>query len=292
MGSCLSEGEKAERFADRYERYMYQPSKAERYTNWAYFKNTVAKYAESGEKDVNAAKAMHELQYNGDIEAYIDKLQYLNERAQMSTGCLKLAIREGLPARIIERMFDHGELDTTNRIWRALRKAGLAYEAVSHALKKKEPSASSNKDSSSSNKLKHSNGEGKEKTDSKPGDESNVAKTDERFPEIYKNYKEATRGVPSNVIAQRMKDGVCTRCGKGEHAAKRCKGKAVKEAAPTESTPPAADKSMKTAGPTAAASKVESTPKPAVVISTQGYVIVDDDPCWDTWDEEANSPPL
>ena len=195
-------GEKAERFADRYERYMYQPSKAERYTNWAYFKNTVAKYAESGEKDMNAAKAMHELQYNRDIEAYIDKLQYLNERAQMSTGCLKLAIREGLPARIIERKFDHGELDTTNRIWGALRKAGLAYEAVSHALKKKEPSASSNKDSSSSNKLKHSNGKDKEKTDSKPGDESNIAKMDERFSEIYKNYKKATQGVPSNIIVQ------------------------------------------------------------------------------------------
>ena len=98
---------------------MYQPGK-EKYMHWTYFKNVLAKYAESGERDVNAAKAMHELQYNEDIEAYIDKLQYLNERAQMSTGTLKLAVREGLPNRIIERMFDHGELDTVNRIWEAL----------------------------------------------------------------------------------------------------------------------------------------------------------------------------
>ena len=84
-------GEKAERFADRYERIMYQPGK-EKYMHWTYFKNVLAKYAESGERDVNAAKAMHELQYNGDIEAYIDKLQYLNEKAQMSMGTLKLAV--------------------------------------------------------------------------------------------------------------------------------------------------------------------------------------------------------
>ena len=80
----------------------------------------MAKYAESGERDVNAAKAMHELQYNRDIKAYIDKLQYLNERVQISTGTLKLTVREDLPNQIIKRIFDHGELDTINRIWEAV----------------------------------------------------------------------------------------------------------------------------------------------------------------------------
>ena len=42
------------------------------------------------------------------------------------------------------------------------------------------------------NKLKHSNSEGKEKTDSKLKNESNIAKIDDKFSEIYKNYKEAT----------------------------------------------------------------------------------------------------
>ena len=294
-------GEKAERFANRYERIMYQPGK-EKYMHWTYFKNVLAKYAESGERDVNAAKAMHELQYNGDIEAYIDKLQYLNERAQMSTGTLKLAVREGLPNQIIERMFDHGELDTINRIWEALRKAGLAYEAVSHALKKKEPSMSnSNKDS----KPKPSNGEGKEKSDDKSGNQSSkgnkpnkVSKSkgkdsDERFPEIYKNYKEATRGVPFELVKQRIKDKVCSRCGYGPHDVKRCKNKAVKEANPTNSTSTAADKSTKTAS-AAVASKVESTPKPTAAISMQASEPIPDftDPRWDAWDEETNSPPI
>ena len=80
----------------------------------------MAKYAESGERDVNAAKAMHELQYNRDIEAYIDKLQYLNERAQISTGTLKLVVQEGLLNQIIKRIFNHRELDIINRIWEAL----------------------------------------------------------------------------------------------------------------------------------------------------------------------------
>src|SRR5947207_11089272 len=98
---------------------MYQPGK-EKYMHWTYFKNILAKYTESGERDVNAAKAMHELQYNRDIEAYIDKLQYLNERAQMSMGTLKLVVQEGLLNQIIKRIFNHGELDIINRIWEAL----------------------------------------------------------------------------------------------------------------------------------------------------------------------------
>ena len=86
-------------------------------------------------------------------------------------------------------------------------------------MKKKEPSTSnSNKDS----KPKPSNGEGKEKSDDKSGNQSSkgnkpnkVTKSkgkdsDERFPEIYKNYKEATRGVPFELVKQRIKDKVCS----------------------------------------------------------------------------------
>ena len=41
----------------------------------------IAKYSKEGEVDVDHTYTMHDLQYNNDIENYIHKLKYYNEKA-------------------------------------------------------------------------------------------------------------------------------------------------------------------------------------------------------------------
>src|SRR3954447_18740415 len=59
-------------------------------------------------------------------------------------------------------------------------------------------------------------------------DGAKVKKEDSRFPKRFKSYREANKGVPRDVVAERLKAKSCTRCGKGPHNALNCQGEAVK----------------------------------------------------------------
>ena len=100
------------------------------FLNWRHFVSMVAKYSKEGEVDVDHTRAMRDLQYNNDIEDYIHKLKYYNEKAQLSSGPLKEVVRDGLPQFITTAMFDYDDLETTKGIWHALRKVSLKYEAI------------------------------------------------------------------------------------------------------------------------------------------------------------------
>ena len=87
---------------------MYKPS-YERYVDWSYFKAKLRKEYDLAEEDVEATTKMEQLQYKNDIGAYIDELQFLNERAGLSGGALKKVVRQGLPDRIIKYMSFFGD---------------------------------------------------------------------------------------------------------------------------------------------------------------------------------------
>jgi len=87
---------------------MYKPG-YERYVDWSYFKAKLRKECDLAEEDVEATTKMEQLQYKNDIGAYIDELQFLNERAGLSGGALKKVVRQGLPDRIIKYMSFFGD---------------------------------------------------------------------------------------------------------------------------------------------------------------------------------------
>ena len=259
----------------------------------------VAKYSKEGEVDVDHTHAMRDLQYNNDIEDYIHKLKYYNEKAQLSSGPLKEVVRDGLPQFITTAMFNYDDLETTKGIWHTLQKADLKYEAVRKTEKCKELSGDKKEDKGKQGSSKSNNGNGKASngtTPPKPNSEGmKEKKENSRFPKHFKSYHEANKGVPRDVVADRLKANLCTRCGKGHHNAKYCQGEAVKTSSRTKEVKPASTTAAVTTAPASTgkdescnkcshasttATAVTTVPQPGYVEDPSDWPA--DDPRWDT----------
>jgi len=298
------EGDKAMTWARSYETRMYQDS-YERYVDWGYFKAKLRKECDLAEEDVEATVKMTNLAYNNDIGAYIDQLQFLNERAMLTGGALKAAIRNGLPDRIIELM-SYWDLNTPKTTWQALRKAGKSYEAAEQAKEaahkwgaasssssgKKEDNNNKPPCNNSNNNRKRGKGKNKAKEKDEAAENTKPAK---RYPKRFKTYEEANKGVPQELIFKRLKFRKCTRCGKGPHNALYCAGDAVTSDASTTSKPK--DTKVAAASSTASAStskevKAEKSVS-AVIIKARslGFITEIDDRELDTWPISEHSSP-
>ena len=58
-----------------------------------------------------------------------------------------------------------------------------------------------------------------------------VSKSKREYPQVFDSFEKAQEGVPANLVRERRTAGVCTRCGKPNHDAKFCAGRANTEQA-------------------------------------------------------------
>jgi hypothetical protein len=57
-------------------------------------------------------------------------------------------------------------------------------------------------------------------------DNTRVSKPKREYPQVFPSYEKAQKGVPPAMIRERRDAGLCTRCGKKNHDAKFCAGRA------------------------------------------------------------------
>src|SRR5439155_26295935 len=62
-------------------------------------------------------------------------------------------------------------------------------------------------------------------------DKIRVSKPKREYPQVFESFEKAQEGVPAAMIRERRTAGVCTRCGKPNHDATFCAGKANVEQA-------------------------------------------------------------
>ncbi|PYK08295.1 MAG: hypothetical protein DME65_14255 [Verrucomicrobia bacterium] len=167
-----------------------------------------------------------------------------------------------------------------------MKKAGHAYEAAEEAKKAVGSfgqTPGSKKDTtpgeSSSSTPK---GKGKSK-DTPP--KSNTEEKTRKYPKRFSSFKEATKGVPPELVKERLKEKKCTRCGKKGHGALFCAGEAV-----TTVTPKDPKVASSSANATSKPAPKVTQPEPAVSAtiqehaSPQGFIReLDDDYELDIW---------
>jgi hypothetical protein len=238
-----------------------------KYISWKFFKSKLQKACDVAEGDTDALRKMQNAKYKGDIEAYVDKVKFLNERAGVTKAALRDIIRKALPEAVVRMLPMCGGMDTDKQIWGTVIKAGKAHEEAEYVLKVKsgggggESSEKKEKDEEESSSKPKSKRKGKGKkadsndavTSVKKDDSNRVSK---KYPRRFNDYKDACKGVPAEVIKERRDKELCTRCGKGKHNAKYCAGEVNK------GTLPSATASVSAAKPEG------TTTKPTVSAST------------------------
>src|SRR5436190_6927139 len=237
------EGDKAQLWAQSYETKLF---KHEKYADWNFFKAKLSRTCDLADEDVDALTKMEEWQYKGDIMSYLDRLKFLNERAQLSGSALKRAVRKGLPEKIIDHMSLLGNQSTTESLWQSLKKAGKAYESALQAKKSVglggNTTAGSSSGQSSVTKKNKSQGETSTNPTSPKGKgrDTQNSKSSERssskreYPKRFDTFEEAVKGIPKELIKKRSDAKQCARCGKPGHKATFCAGEVNTGSAPKD----------------------------------------------------------
>ena len=109
------EGERAQNWARNYRSKMGS-SQHGKYISWKFFKSKLQKACDVAEGDTDALRKMQNAKYKGDIEAYVDKVKFLNERAGVTKAALRDIIRKALPEAVVRMLPMCGGMDTDKQI--------------------------------------------------------------------------------------------------------------------------------------------------------------------------------
>jgi hypothetical protein len=182
-------------------------------------------------------------------------MKHLNRKAKLPVGSMKELVRPNLPEFVQKTLPIYGKADTLKAFWSVVTKACRANEDAAYAMKGQAKATSTpattttraeagntnrGKETSTPNqKTKNHDGtkpekakpEGNAITAPRRDDKTRVSKTKREYPQVFDNFEKAQEGVPQALIRERRTAGVCTRCGKPNHDAKFCAGKANTEQA-------------------------------------------------------------
>src|SRR5215212_8900047 len=150
----------------------------------------------------------------------------------------------------------YGKANTLKDFWIVVLKACRAHEDAAYAIKATNKASSTPaitstkveagntgraKESSTSAQTKTKNHDRakpeKAKADSntitapRRNNATRISKSKKEYPQVFDNFEKAQEGVPAAMVRERRTAGVCTRCGKPNHDAKFCAGKANTEQA-------------------------------------------------------------
>ena len=82
-------------------------------------------------------RKMQNMKYKGDIMAYLNRLQFLNERASITKAALRNIVHKALPNEIIWMLPICGGMDMDKQIWKTVKKASKAHEEAEYIIKVK-----------------------------------------------------------------------------------------------------------------------------------------------------------
>lgn len=206
------------------------------------------RFADDAQEFKDAVEMMA-LKYNGDISAYLTRMQELNRTVQWSGVSFQTYIRCNIPVKITELMYArHGKIPKDDKKFlEAVREAGLFYESTRaiKALSKKVQSTMTKHQSASDRQEEQLSAS----SSSNPPSGTNVqgtASTKSTKDQVWRSNKEALQGIAQADIDKRKKANVsCWRCGRNTHGTLNCYAKRDID---KKDLPPPPDKAPKAAG--------------------------------------------
>jgi len=190
-----------------------------------YCRDLRKRFTDPAQVDKDVIK-MKELKYNGDIAAYLTRLQDLNLTAQLSGPFLRNLITSNIPKEIMKQALylckgkmpedDQGFLDV-------VRETGRLYESIeaNPAFARKEQSTSA-KDQSKSDRRKERAFPSRSSRPSKTRGQRDLASSSSK-DQIWSSKKEALQDIAQADIDKRKKANVsCLRCGRNTHSTLNC----------------------------------------------------------------------
>jgi len=196
-----------------------------------------ARFKTDKEDHVNLRK-MKKVQYNGDVQAYIDSLEHLNLKVGLSGLAWRDILKNGLPDDISYRLSltQGGEPQEDDALIIAIREHGLAHE---RRLDEKKGKGDNPAPSSSKSKKRKRGDQGSPETPApkKPKETGSGGRSGQGNapkgsgdPVFAATDREvAHKGIPQTLIDKRMKaePKQCTRCGYDNHRWMYCRKEAV-----------------------------------------------------------------
>ena len=202
-------------------RYQVNPVEAKRmgmdtqsldptYWSWPFFSSQLRRSFGNKDQKEKALKQWDSLRHTGSIDDFCDEIERLMWMVNFNQPAIEHKIRSSLSEELSRDWAKvQNKPETLRDQLSMLREMGRAIEKFKGATKKTDPTLTSTKRKRE-----------EEPAVSKP---SKKSRSEPRPFGRFASKAEALKGIPKEVIDQRMKDRVCWRCGKSGHRAGECK---------------------------------------------------------------------
>jgi hypothetical protein len=220
-------GEKATNWGQQYEEQMdLHPAQ---YMDFGRFKQELMTDCGLAMEAVAAIRKMRETKYEGDIAAYISKMQVTNSLAGLTGAALTEAALTGLNSEIHKDFYRYGSPINDQEMWTFLKRAGNAHEIYKASVRHLGHDGGK---PNHSEKKSQGESKGKSREDKPSGDSAGGRrfksggdkrkKDTSRYPKKYSSFADATEGVHTQLAEKRRKENKCGRCGIPGHDALYC----------------------------------------------------------------------
>lgn len=198
---------------------------------WDTYRQAIQERFRDPGKQYRDADKLQKLRYEGDIAAYLTRLQELNNDVGMSGVTLRNLVMTTVPSDVVRLVYSHRRAipEDDEEFLEAIQDAGLTYEAMklNPGLKGKDESTSRTKERSKEDQRENRFHSGRSsRREKRRSNRSETSQKEEVRDKKWTSTKSALQGIDQKDIDQfKAAKATCWRCGRDNHHTLECYAK-------------------------------------------------------------------